>query len=449
VKVAFVVHQYPPRFNTGTEIYAHRMARLMRERHGHDVRVFTREPNAKDDEALCTWDDPVDDVPVTRLAFFDGLAPNHALHDYYDVLLGKVFGRWLDRERPDVVHVFHLMGLGLSLVEECAARGIPVLVQLMDFWFLCPTVQLLRRDGSLCEGPETPVCVDCLAPDNYGYQGLRMFSKRDGFVESALPDPGLVDVNHADLGLRRAALHGRPAFVRHALRHAAALVAPSRFLQGLFLRNGYDGARMVHVPYGVERPAGTLRRLPVNGPGTVTFGFFGSVNPQKGLEVLVSAFRQYKSEAFRLVVRGNMAHFPKYAKRVRGFAETDPRIDFRGPYGHRELTEALSSIDVLVVPSVWYENTPFVVLEAFSAGRPVVASDLGGLSELVKDGVNGRTFRAGDPGALMNVLHDFAEDPGLVARLASAIGPVRTLAENAADFERLWQAALAPAGAAP
>jgi len=273
-----------------------------------------------------------------------------------------------------------------------------------------------------------------------------MFAKRDGFVESALPDPGLVDVNHPDIGLRRAALHGRPAFIRRVLEHATALVAPSRFLKGLFLGLGYQDARMRHIPYGVDRPHGAVRRIPVNGPGTVTFGFFGSVNPQKGLEILVSAFRQYKCDQFRLVVRGNMTHFPKYAKRVRAFAETDPRIDFRGPYGHGELTEALSSIDVLVVPSVWYENTPFVVLEAFSAGRPVIASDVGGLAELVKDGVNGRTFRAGDPGTLTGVLHDFEEDPGLLARLAGNIGPVRTLEQNAQDFEALWQEALATAG---
>ena len=446
MKVAFVVHQYPPRFNTGTEIYAHRMALVMR-RKGHDVRVFTHEPNAKADVALRVYDEPVDDVPVTRLVFFEGLSPNHALHDYYDVFVGKLFGEWLDRTRPDVVHVFHLMGLGLSLVEECTARGIPVFVQLMDFWFLCPTVQLLRRDGTLCEGPDTPVCVECLAPDNFGYQALRMFSKRDGFVESARPDPQLTDVNHPDVGLRRAALHGRPAFIRNILQRATGLVAPSRFLKGLFLQHGYRDEHMLHVPYGVDAPEGAIKPLPVNGEGTVTFGFFGSVNPQKGLEILISAFRQYHNEGFRLVVRGNMQHFPKYAKRVRGFAELDPRITFLGPYGPGELAEALSSIDVLVVPSVWYENTPFVVLEAFRAGRPVIASDLGGLSEIVLDGRNGRTFRAGDPGALMNVLREFHDDPALLARLVSGIGPVRTLQENASDFVRLYESALEPAAA--
>jgi glycosyltransferase involved in cell wall biosynthesis len=447
VKVAFVVHQYPPRFHTGTEIYAHRLALLLRAQ-GHDVRVFAHEPDITGQTALRVHDDPVEGVPVTRLTMFEGLAPNHALHDYYDVFMGKLFGEWLDRVQPDVVHVFHLMGLGLSLVEEAAARGIPCYVQMMDFWFLCPTVQLLRRDGSLCSGPDTPVCVDCLSADNYGYQALRLFSKRDGFVETARPDVTLTDLNHPDITLRRTALHGRPEFIRRVLDRATALVAPSRFLKGMFLRHGYRDEHMLLVPYGVDPPEGRIAPLPVNGEGTVTFGFFGSVNPQKGLEILISAFRQYHAEGFRLVVRGNMQHFPKYAKRVRGFAELDPRITFLGPYGPGGLAAALSSIDVLVVPSVWYENTPFVVLEAFRAGRPVIASDLGGLSEIVHDGVNGRTFRAGDPGALMNVLREFHDDPALLARLVSGIGPVRSLQDNAADFVRLYESALEPAASA-
>ncbi len=447
MKVAFVVHQYPPRFNTGTEIYAHRVAVRLREQ-GHEVRVFAHEPDVTHTTGLRRVDDEVDGVPVTRLTLFEGFAPNPALRDYYDVFTGKLFGEWLDRHRPDAVHVFHLMGLGLSLVEEAARRGIPVHVQLMDFWFLCPTVQLLRRDGSLCDGPDTPVCLECLAPDNYGYSLQRLFAKREGFVETALPDAAMVDVSHADLALQRAALHGRARFIRRVLERATGLVAPSRFLKQLFLSHGYADAQMLHLPYGVDPTGGSVRPQPVAGPGTLTLGFFGSVNPQKGLEILISAFRQHRAPAFRLVVRGNMTHFPKYAKRVRAFAELDARIDFRGPYGHGELADALSSIDVLVVPSVWYENTPFVVLEAFSAGRPVIASDLGGLSELVRDGSNGRTFRAGDPGALMNVLSDFERDPGLVARLAHGIGPVRTLDDNVRDFVALWEAARVGAGAA-
>ena len=158
MKVAFVVHQYPPRFSTGTEIYAHRLAVELRARE-HDVRVFTHEPDPRRLVAFRQIDDEVDGVPVSRLTFFDGLAPNHALHDYYNVFLGKVFGEWLDEFQPDLVHVFHLMGLGLSLIEECKLRGIPVYVQMMDYWFLCPTVQLLRHDGALCDGPDTNVCM--------------------------------------------------------------------------------------------------------------------------------------------------------------------------------------------------------------------------------------------------------------------------------------------------
>jgi len=448
VKIAFVVHQYPPRYSTGTELYAHRLAVALRVR-AHDVRVFTHEPDPHQTVSFRLLDDEVDGVPVRRLTFFDGLAPNHALHDYYNVFLGKVFGEWLDAVEPDVVHVFHLMGIGLSVVEECRLRGIPVHVQMMDYWFLCPTVQFLRHDSSLCEGPDTPVCVECLAPHNYGYQALRMFSQREGFVESARPHEAMVDVNHAHLGLRRAALHGRKDFVRGVLSRSSGLIAPSKFIKGMFLRHGYADAQMRHVPYGVDPVRDVSREMPVAGEGTVTFGFFGSVNPQKGLEVLISAFRDCKGDNLRMVVRGNMQHFPKYAKRVRAFADIDARINFKGPYAHGELGDALSSIDVLVVPSVWYENTPFVVLEAFSAGRPVIASDLGGLSELVVDGVNGRTFRAGDPGSLLNVLSDFREDPDLLMRLAEGIGEVRTLAENAQDFVDLWTETLATAGRTP
>ena len=380
------------------------------------------------------------------MTFFEGLAPNHVLNDYYSVFSGKIFGDWLDTFQPQIVHVFHLMGLGLSLIEECRRREIPVFVQMMDYWFLCPTVQLLRHDGSLCDGPETEACLECLAPNDYGYQTLSIFSKEKSFVEAPEPAAGLQSTNLAGKLAEREALRARPKFIRSMLDGVTGLVAPSVFLRDFFLKHGYRKEQMRHLPYGVDLPEGRLRSLPVNGEGTVTFGFFGSVNPQKGLEILISAFRDSRCDRFQLVVRGNMSHFPKYAKRIRAFAEVDPRIQFLGPFAHEGLAEALSSIDVLVVPSVWYENTPFVVLEAFAAGRPVICSDLGGLSELVEDKVNGRLFRPGDPGDLMNILKDFEEDEEMLERLASGIRPVRTLEDNMQEFLELWESSLAPTG---
>jgi len=440
MKIAFVVHQYPPRYSTGTELYAHRMALALTGK-GHDICVFTNEPDPRQSISFRIVDEPCDGIPVTRLTFFDGLVPNNALGDYYNVFLGKVFGDWLDKVKPDAVHVFHLLGIGLSAIEECRSRSIPVYVQLMDYWFLCPTVQFLRHEGSLCTGPEIVKCIECLAPENYGYQALRVFSKSAGFVEAARPEASLTDVNHSDIGLRRASLASRPDFIRHVLAGADRLIAPSLFIRSMFLQHGYPEDLLLHLPYGVDAPQGEIRAVPVGGRDQVTFGFFGSVNSQKGLEILVSAFKECRGESLHLVVRGNMSHFPKYARRVRGLAETDPRVIFKGPYARGELADALSAIDVLVVPSVWYENTPFVVLEAFCAGRPVIASNLGGLSELVLDGVNGRTFTAGDPAALLEVLSDFERDPELLSRLTGGISRVRSLEDNAADFVKLWEGA--------
>ena len=109
--------------------------------------------------------------------------------------------------------------------------------------------------------------------------------------------------------------------------------------------------------------------------------------------------------------------FADYIASLRHAAAADPRIRLAGAYGAAEGDDVFAGMDVLVVPSVWYENTPFVVLEAFAAGVPVVASDLGGLSEVVREGENGCLFPAGDARSLGALLQSLAADPGRLRRL--------------------------------
>ena len=103
--------------------------------------------------------------------------------------------------------------------------------------------------------------------------------------------------------------------------------------------------------------------------------------------------------------------FADYIGSLREAAEGDPRISFAGAYGASDVAAVFSEMDALLVPSLWYENTPFVVLEAFAAGVPVIASDLGGLSEVVREGQNGALFVAGDPRSMAEAIERILARP--------------------------------------
>ena len=94
---------------------------------------------------------------------------------------------------------------------------------------------------------------------------------------------------------------------------------------------------------------------------------------------------------------------------------------------------------VLVLPSLWYENTPFVVLESFAARTPVVATDVGGLAEIVQDGVNGELFRRGDAADLARCLQGLVDDPTLLARYRDGISEVETLDSNVRGLEAMYR----------
>ena len=174
----------------------------------------------------------------------------------------------------------------------------------------------------------------------------------------------------------------------------------------------------------------------------VTFGFVGSIVAHKGVHVLLDAFLGLRGAA-RLRVHGRTADFADYAEPLVARAGADPRIAFVGPFPFGDLGAALGAIDVLVVPSTWYENTPFVVLEAFAAGVPVVATDLGGLSEIVVDGICGDLFPRGDVDALRGKLQRLVDEPDRIARYRAALPVPRTLTDDADALRSLYAELLA------
>ena len=359
---------------------------------------------------------------MLRLSHWRGVNPNDVLRDYRNLHLEGWFEQVLDRVAPDAVHFFHLRQLGANLLDVVERRGVRAVVNLMDFWFLCPRFTLRTAQRALCSGPDKDVsnCVQCEFP------GLKGVAPHDGPAELRSGQPHRM----------RALLDRKDALLDH-LGRADAVVAPSRFLADMFARNGFAHEALHVVPYGLE--AGRVEPRAVTRPrGPLRLGFCGVMSPWKAPGVLVDAVRQLDTP-LHVTLHGDVEEpmFADYISGVRARAAGDPRLEFAGAYDATETSDVFADLDALVVPSTWYENTPFVVLEAFAAGVPVLASDLGGLSEVVRDGENGLLFAPGEPAALAAAIRRLVDEPGLYAELRPA--PPADIAGNYDVFAPLYR----------
>ena len=120
-----------------------------------------------------------------------------------------------------------------------------------------------------------------------------------------------------------------------------------------------------------------------NVPPPLRIGFIGTLGPHKGCDLLIKAFKKMSDLDATLTIYGNLERFKSFVSELRRLAGGDERITFAGTFSPEEIGRVISGMEVLVVPSRWYENTPLVVYSAFAAGTPVVATALGGLSEVV------------------------------------------------------------------
>ncbi len=433
MRVLLVSHLYPPEHTGGTELYTAELAREIAG-HGHEVAVFTTGK----------------DVSKPDLELFERAHAGIAVHELVNNLyyrdfaetwrrpeVDALFGRFLERWRPDVVHFQHLMYLSAGCLEEARRREASVLLTLHDYWLECPRFgQLVHADGGLCERVDHGRCGTCLARFKWRQSALErrtgkllaLVRRASGIDLSGVarslaargagsvgrrarePDPGL-ESRYTELARQRSmelrALAGRTV---------DRFVSPSRFLAERLIAHGLDRARMRVVPTGIDA-ARFAPRAREHGE-RVAIRFFGTLVPLKGAHVLLEAWGRLSEEERargELVLYGSRSHAPEYQSRLDRLAEeSGARIG--GLLGRDELARELSRTDLCVVPSTWFENRPLIVLEALATRTPLLVSDAGGLAELVEEAVTGWRCPMGDASAL-------------AARLRAILGEPRALAE--------------------
>ena len=445
MRVLLAVHAFPPRSTAGVEVYTLRLAKALVGL-GHDVLVLSAshdlgatpfEVRRRAYEGLSIVEVNNTHHRGTLQATWDGREIDHA---------GRaLFGEW----RPDVVHFQHLLNLSAGLVAGAKRSGARTVFTLHDYWLSCPRDGLrMRVDLELCATMDHAVCAECLGDSPYlvpavqrrAATGLRAVGLGRALHRLRDAAPRLAE---GALGaLRRAAprldglavaMDQRRDGLRAALAAVDHFVAPTRFARDRAVEAGFGAERISVSGLGVAtrgprpRPAGPRRRL----------GYVGTLAPHKGVHTLVDAFHGLRRDDVTLDLFGSPSVFPAYARDLERRAAGDARIRFRGGFPEGDQGRVLADLDALVLPSLWWENSPISVLEALAAGLAVVASRTGGVPEILSEEA-GLLVEPGDTARLQAALEGLAE--GRLLAEAHPPWPVKTVEAGARELLGLYSA---------
>lgn len=306
----------------------------------------------------------------------------------------RSLGQVLESERPDIVHLHGLDRIGAEIVPVIRhqAPQARILLTLHDYQIICANDGLLltTAEGARCSGASPDGCRRCFPEQSAARHALR----RTHLLSI------LADVDQ--------------------------FIAPSQFLKARFVEWGISAERIIVLPNavrhaaegdgGAAQPVRTRRNR---------FAFFGNISAHKGVGTLLRAAARLRGahEDVSVTLHGGLGHADATARAEFAalLAAAEPVAQHVGPYAPQEAIGLMRRADWIVVPSIWWENAPLVIHEARAAGRPVLCSGIGGMAELVRDGIDGIHVPPGDAAALAETMATVAGDGDLWARLARPV----------------------------
>lgn len=437
LKIVIAVHHFPPTFKGGAEWRAHRTAKWLQSQ-GHTVKVIC--VDAVDDtqtDTLRAVDDEFDSLPVRRLFLNLANAPDPMKWEYDNPWIEQHLSHYLAEFKPDLVHLISGYLMTSAAIRAIKDQQIPLVATLTDFWFLCPRHTLQRTSGALCPENTSLDCVRCDLEKQRRYRlpAQKMPTATDAVWQGAkyLPE---IAVKVAKIDQRRVAL-------REALSMVDIAISPSNFLMQTYIRKGFQAKTMLFMRQG-------LKHIPQAPPEKIDsevlrVGYIGGIAEHKGVGVLVEAFFKLNQSTppAQLKLYGDTTKFSEFFQELQTKTASHPEIHFKGTFDNQQIGQIHAELDVLVVPSTWYENSPNVILEAFAYRTPVITSDLGGMAELVTHQHTGLLFAPNDADDLARKLQQIVEQPTLLKDWQNNIKPVKGLAAEMAELFQIYQISLA------
>jgi glycosyltransferase involved in cell wall biosynthesis len=423
MKIVLPVHHFLPRYSAGAELYTLGLARWLRD-HGHTVEVVGIESLDYESQtsALNVVQDQFEGLTVWRVEI-KSTAADWWPYNYDNPQFGQWFADYLCQSKPDLIHFQAGYLIGAAPLRAAVAARIPTVLTLHDYWFLCPRITLQRGDGSLCDSiPEDPAgCEWCMGLQGRSHRLADQLT--NGLAGQMATRFGLLPEGRRRFGHRRSTL-------LKALAAPDVVIAPSRYLANRFAP--FLAPKSPHLSrYGLDLTR--FREAAQRAVGqTLRVGYTGQIARHKGVHLLVAAFRKLNAgnREIELHIYGGLEANAPYVEQLRRSAGGDPRIHFHGRFDNRLIPSMLAELDVHVVPSVWYENSPIAIMEAQAAGNPVITAALGGMAEMVRHEEDGLLFRPADADDLARQLQRLIDEPELLPRLRAGVKPPRAIEDE-------------------
>lgn len=347
---------------------------------------------------------------------------NHFRHSQPDgPIVFRHFRELLEKFRPTAIHFHHYVHLGLEFIREARRLGpeIPITITLHEFLAICHAQgQMVKTNGILCRKSSPLDCHACF-PE---------ITPQDFFM--------------------------RELFVKSFLNLADHFVCPSRFLCERYVEWGLPAEKMVVIENGMRRPADPEAAKFSDDVLACRFAVLGQLSRLKGTPVLLDAVRLLPKavrEKVRIEVHGSVQYAgeefkTQLANSMKGIEDT---VRLCGPYLREDVFAILRRNGWLIVPSIWWENSPVVIQEAFAARRPVICSNVGGMAEKIVDGVSGFHFRVNSAADLAARIEQCAGRPELWRSICSGVPQPPTVEETVDHLLRLYGAKTSAGNATP
>jgi len=378
MKICIISNLYNPYIIGGAEIYVEKIAKYLSKE--NEVFVITTKPY----EGLSSLKPLLKSRKIYRfypLNFYHTYnAPKLKIPDFLK-LLWHIIDLWnphsyfmvkkiLEKENPDIVHTHNSSGLSAGAAFSAVkSLNLPLVHTAHDYAILCPYLTLLCPlwKEEPCKYPRFPCKI---------YRGMK----------------------------------------RKILHSPDIVTAPSQFVLDMHAKSSFfEESTKIVLPLGIE-----LKNIDFNfdkkkNNGEINVLYVGQVGKHKGVQFLINAFKKINTDNIKLHIIGGGHPYEKY---LRDLGKDDRRITFYGKIPNEEVQKFYRKADISVVPSIWYDNSPVVIYEAFKEGTSVIGSNIGGIPELIKDNYNGFLFEPGNTEQLKGILDNIIENPQQLKELS-------------------------------